>query len=28
MSTPQHKNVIECYNTETKRDLGLTKRKN
>jgi hypothetical protein len=24
MSTPQYKNVIECYKTETKRDLGLT----
>ena len=27
MSTPQYKNVIECYKTETKRDLGLTKGK-
>jgi len=24
MSTPQCKNVIECYKTETKRDLRLT----
>ena len=24
MSTPQYKNVIKCYKTETKRDLRLT----